>query len=66
MLAGGAAGSASGWASGHWGVVVELEDGAVAPDEDSRRPAMRSVLQWRQNPMTLDGSLGTTAICGKE
>jgi hypothetical protein len=35
-------GGASGRASGHRGVVVELEDGAAALDEDPRRPAMRS------------------------
>jgi hypothetical protein len=27
-----------GWASGHRGVVVELEDTAAAPDEDPRQP----------------------------
>jgi hypothetical protein len=36
------AGGSGGQASGHRGVVVELEDGAAAPDEDPRRPAMRS------------------------
>jgi hypothetical protein len=32
------AGGAGGRASGHQGIVVELEDGAAAPDEDPRRP----------------------------
>jgi hypothetical protein len=41
---GGATSGAGGQASGHWGVVVELEDGAVAPNEDPRRPMMRSSL----------------------
>jgi hypothetical protein len=40
--AGGAAGGTSGRASGHRGVMVELKDGALTPDEDPRRPAMRS------------------------
>jgi hypothetical protein len=35
---GGAAGGMGGWASGHRGVVVELEDTAAAPDEDPRQP----------------------------
>jgi hypothetical protein len=34
-------GGIGGRASGHWGVVVELEDGAAAPDEVLRRPATR-------------------------
>jgi hypothetical protein len=38
---GGAAGGTGGRASGHRSVVVELEDGTVAPDEDPRRPATR-------------------------
>jgi hypothetical protein len=37
-------GGASGLASGHWGIMVELEDGAATLDEDPRRPAMRSAL----------------------
>jgi hypothetical protein len=37
-------GGASGPASGHWGIVEELEDGAATLDEDPRRPAMRSAL----------------------
>jgi hypothetical protein len=37
-------GGTGGQASGHRGVVVELEDGAAAPDEDPRRPTMRSSL----------------------
>jgi hypothetical protein len=41
-LAGGAEGGASGRASGHWGVMVELKDGAAAPDEDPRRSVTRS------------------------
>jgi hypothetical protein len=36
------AGGSGGQASGHRGVVVELEDGAAAPNEDPRRPATRS------------------------
>jgi hypothetical protein len=32
-------GGAGGRASGHRGVVVELEDGTAALDEDPRRPA---------------------------
>jgi hypothetical protein len=35
-------GGTGGWASGHWGIVVDLEDGAVAPDEDPRWPTTRS------------------------
>jgi hypothetical protein len=35
-------GGACGQASGHLGIVVELKDGAAAPDEDPRWPAMRS------------------------
>jgi hypothetical protein len=35
-------GGAGGQASGHRGVVVELKDGAAAPDEDPRQPAIRS------------------------
>jgi hypothetical protein len=38
---GGAAGGAGGWASGHQGVVVDLEDGTAIPDEDPKRPVMR-------------------------
>jgi hypothetical protein len=37
-------GGAGGQASGHQGIVVKLEDGAAAPDEDLRRPTMRSPL----------------------
>jgi hypothetical protein len=37
-------GGAGGQASGHQGIVVKLEDGAAALDEDLRRPAMRSPL----------------------
>jgi hypothetical protein len=39
---GGAAGGTGGRASGHRGVVVELEVRAAALGEDPRRPAMRS------------------------
>jgi hypothetical protein len=35
-------GGTGGQSSGLWGIMVELEDGAAAPDEDPRRPAMRS------------------------
>jgi hypothetical protein len=35
-------GGMGGWASGHWGIVVDLEDGVAAPDEDPRRPMTRS------------------------
>jgi hypothetical protein len=35
-------GGAGGLASGHRGIMVELEDGATAPDEDPRQPATRS------------------------
>jgi hypothetical protein len=38
------AGGASGRARGHQGIVVELKDGAAAPDEDPRQPAVRSAL----------------------
>jgi hypothetical protein len=36
------AGGAGGQASGHRGIVEELEDATAALDEDPRRPAMRS------------------------
>jgi hypothetical protein len=36
------AGGTGGQASGHRGIVVELEDGAATPDEELRRSAMRS------------------------
>jgi hypothetical protein len=35
-------GGTGGQASGHRGIVVELEGGAAAPDEDPRRPTTRS------------------------
>jgi hypothetical protein len=35
-------GGAGGQDSGHRGVVMELEDGAAAPDEDLKRPTTRS------------------------
>jgi hypothetical protein len=35
-------GGTGGRARGHWGIVVELEDGTAAPDEDPRQTATRS------------------------
>jgi hypothetical protein len=35
-------GGADGWASGHRGIMVELEDGMVAPNEDPQRLVTRS------------------------
>jgi citrate lyase beta subunit len=35
-------GGTGGQASGHRGIMVELEDGAAEPDDDPRRPTMRS------------------------
>jgi hypothetical protein len=34
-------GGVGGQASGHRGVMVDLEDGTVIPDEDPKRPVMR-------------------------
>jgi hypothetical protein len=39
---GGDVGGAGGQASGHQGIMVELEDGAATPDEDPRRSVTRS------------------------
>jgi hypothetical protein len=57
-------GGTSGWASGHRGLVVEHEDGTVAPDEDPRWPAMRS----SSVAAKLDDARGfgcTAATCGE-
>jgi hypothetical protein len=58
-------GGVGGQASGHQGIVVELEDGAATPDEDPRRSVTRSSLV-AATLTALEGSLWTAATCGKE
>jgi hypothetical protein len=56
---GGAAGGTDGQASGHWGIVVELEDGIATRDEDLRWPVMRS----SSAPAKLDDARGFAWDC---